>query len=503
MERPFFSPRIRQLYSAWTAVVLLAGLPGVTVAAEPPPAAPQATPLADATAQLVAQALAANPGLGAQQAGVSRRVAELDRARARYLPSLDFSARYSRADGGRTIDFPLGDLLNPVYEALDAQLIAQGQPPRFPRVSNQSIALIREREQETTLTLSQPLYDARLGAARDAATAQLDAADQAAAAYRTRLARDIKQGYYGWLRANAAVTVLTDTRELAAENLRVNESLFRNGKITEDRVFRARADLLEVEQQLLAAGNARAQAAAYVNALRHQPGDTPLPVAVVTPEDVAVSPAQLPPGGTGEEALSAQLAPLQDAALKNRAELKQLDAAIAGAQAGGRAARAAFKPQLALQVTGGTQGADYGFSAQERFVLASVVMKFNLFSGGADRAGLAAASAQLSEARLQREDVASQVRLEVQQSLQDYLVNRASLRTADERLAAAEGAFRIVARKRDLGAANQAEFIDARRTLTDARLNIDVTRLATLSALAQLDYALGTQAGEQAPGEKP
>lgn len=495
MERPFFSPLVRQLSSTWMAVVLMAGLPLVAAAAEPP----AATPLADATAQLVEQALAGNPGLGAQQAGVSRRVAELDRARARYLPSLDFSARYSRADGGRTIDFPLGDLLNPVYEALDAQLVAQGQPPRFPRVSNQSIALIREREQETTLTLSQPLYDARLGAARDAATAELDAASEAATAYRTRLARDIKQGYYGWLRANAAVTVLTDTRELAAENLRVNDSLFRNGKITEDRVFRARADLLEVEQQLLAAGNARAQAAAYVNSLRHQPGDTPLPVAVVTPEDVAVS--HLP--AAGDEASPAVLAPLQDAALKNRAEIKQLDAAIAGAQAGGRAARAAFKPQLALQVTGGTQGEDYGFSAQERFVLASVVMKFNLFSGGADRAGLAAASAQLSEARLQREDVASQVRLEVQQSLQDYVVNRASLRTADERLAAAEGAFRIVARKRDLGAANQAEFIDARRTLTDARLNIDVTRLATLSALAQLDYALGTQAGGNAPGEKP
>jgi outer membrane protein TolC len=80
------------------------------------------TPLAKATAQLVADALQANQGLLAERAVVARRLAELDRARARYLPSLDFQSRYTRADGGRTIEFPLGDLLNPVYAALDAQL---------------------------------------------------------------------------------------------------------------------------------------------------------------------------------------------------------------------------------------------------------------------------------------------------------------------------------------------------------------------------------------------
>jgi outer membrane protein TolC len=84
------------------------------------------TPLAKATAQLVADALQANQGLLAERAVVARRFAELDRARARYLPSLDFQSRYTRADGGRTIEFPLGDLLNPVYAALDAQLVAQG-----------------------------------------------------------------------------------------------------------------------------------------------------------------------------------------------------------------------------------------------------------------------------------------------------------------------------------------------------------------------------------------
>ena len=59
----------------------------------------------DALAPLVAEALASNVEMAAGEATVAQRLAELDVARAQYLPVLDLSARYSRADGGRTIDF--------------------------------------------------------------------------------------------------------------------------------------------------------------------------------------------------------------------------------------------------------------------------------------------------------------------------------------------------------------------------------------------------------------
>jgi outer membrane protein TolC len=111
---------------------------------------------------LVADALAANLELDGANAGIAERLAALDQARARYLPALDFSARYSRADGGRTIDFPVGDLLNPVYASLN-QLTGSA---RFPTVANQEIDFQRTREQETKVSLTQPLYDPRISAAR-------------------------------------------------------------------------------------------------------------------------------------------------------------------------------------------------------------------------------------------------------------------------------------------------------------------------------------------------
>ena len=64
---------------------------------------------------------------------------------------------------------------------------------------------------------------------------------------------------------------------------------------------------------------------------------------------------------------------------------------------------------------------------------------------------------------------------------------------------AASGAFAITSRKRDLGQINQAEFIDARRALTDAQLNVTLVRAEYLARLAELEYAVG---GPRRPGQE-
>ncbi len=470
-------------------------------------ALPVSTPLARAeppvdgsidavVADLVREALAANAELDVAGATVAERLAALGAARARYLPALDFSARYSRADGGRVIDFPVGDLLNPVYATLN-QLTGQS---RFPPVANQQINFLRSREQDTKLSLTQPLYDARIAAARDAAGAGYDASTANRAALAGRIERDVRQAYYRWLEARARVGILDATLELATENDRVNDSLFRNGKITRDLVYRAEADVLEVQQARLAAGNGERLAQSYVNLLRNAPFSAGLPLAAVVDPDIERLNAGLT-RRAGTPALTQGA--LEAVALDRRAELRQLDATAAAAAAGERLARAAFRPQLAFALDAGTQGEGYGFGADDRYVLASLVLKFNLFAGGADEAALAGAHAAHREARANRTLAEQRIRLEVQQALENLEFAEASLGTAAKRVEAATGAFRIAARKRDLGQINQSEFLDARRALTDAELNLNVTRFETLGSLAELEYALGTGASRAAKDLTP
>jgi outer membrane protein TolC len=451
---------------------------------------------------LVADALQANLELDSAAADVTQRLAALDQAHARYLPALDLSARYTRASGGRAIEFPVGDLLNPVYASLNRLTGSSA----FAATRNQSIDFQRTREQQTDLALTQPLYDARLAAARGAASAGYAGSQATRAALANRIRRDMREAYYHWLQAREQIGIYSATLELAGENLRVNRSLLANGKITPDLVYRAEADQLEVEQSLLDARNAVLLAQSYVNLLRNAPFQRELPGADVADTDIARMRAALAP--RHEPASSAAqpsraLDELQRAALAQRPELRELDDAAAAAEAGESLARAAFKPQLGFALNSGIQGTDYGFAGDQRYVLASVVLKFNLFAGGADQAGLSAAHAALRAARSQREAEELQIRVQVQQALQDLEVAEASLGTAAKRVEAAAGGFRIAARKRDLGQINQAEFIDARRTLTDAELNQNITRFGALGHLAELEYALGAVIRNLPPESEP
>jgi len=170
--------------------LFVGGIVPLAQAASPAPVTHSAQPLVtmeDGLRQVIDEALTANLELRASGATVQQRLAALDQARARYLPVIDFAARYSVADGGRTIEFPVGDLLNPVYETLDQMLLAQGQAAQFPRVRNESIAFLREQEQETKLVLEQPLYEPRIRPAVDATRA--DAARAVGDRLRPRLGR--------------------------------------------------------------------------------------------------------------------------------------------------------------------------------------------------------------------------------------------------------------------------------------------------------------------------
>jgi outer membrane protein len=435
---------------------------------------------------LVAEALESNLGLDAVLATVDQRQAALDAARARFLPALDIQLRYSRADGGREIELPVGDLLNPVYASLNSLLAASGQPAPFTPIGNQSFRFLRDHEQDSVLRLSQPLYDARISAARRQAQYGYDAARYGLEAYRLQLERDVRQAYYRWLASREAVEILAATLNLAEENERVNESLHRNGKVTRDLVLRAEADRLEIDQQLIRARATESLARRYVNLLCNAPLAREL-------EPAAVSDADLPElaGRIPRQAGTAAALVLEDTALGRRAELRQLDAGVAAAGESERIARAAFKPQVALAVDAGTQGADWDYRDQDPYVMASVIVRFNLFSGGADRASLRAARARSAELSAGRALAEQQIRIQVHEALSDLEVAEASLATASRRSDAAAAAFTIVSRKRDLGQVSPAEYLDAQRALTAARLNGNVTRYDALAALAQVEYAIG------------
>jgi outer membrane protein TolC len=261
---------------------------------------------------------------------------------------------------------------------------------------------------------------------------------------------------------------------LLSENLRVNESLHRNGKVTQDQVLRARAELLAVTQQSREAQNGASQAQSYLNFLLNRPLDTALENADVTADVTATTRA---------------LADLREAALLNRPELEQLRHLSRASDAQVRLARADRWPTLSLGADGGIQGEDYQFGRGSNYSTISLLLNWTFFDGGARRAAVRQANASARRTQTELESLTQQVQLEVQQSLDRLNTSADSLATAEARAEAARAAFRIASRKRDEGVISQVEFIDARSSLTSAELNLNVTRFEVLARQAELDYA--------------
>src|SRR6267154_995740 len=83
------------------------------------------SPILDAYIQ---QGLKDNLQLKQEQLNYERSMENLAQAKALFLPYIGANATYQIADGGRKINLPVGDLLNPLY-------IANG----YPTIKNQSI----------------------------------------------------------------------------------------------------------------------------------------------------------------------------------------------------------------------------------------------------------------------------------------------------------------------------------------------------------------------------
>ncbi len=478
LPRRIATPFVGALLGAWVAAA--ASMP--TAAAQAGPvalpmgAAPETDlrPVGAVIDDYVRESLKSNLALRAESLNVEATLAALDAARAQYFPTVALDARYTRAWGGRTLDLPLGTLMNPVYGTLNELLAAQGRPAQFGTISDQTIYFQREREQDTRLAARQPLYAPAIPASVRAQRAQMESAQFARVALARRLKRDVSVAYLDWLKATRTVGIVEASVALLTENVRVSDSLYRNGRVTQDQVLRARAEELAVEQQLTDARNTVTQGRSYVNFLLNRPLDTALESAR-TDTDMARA---------GHD-----LGLLRAQALNGRPELGQLDRQVSAAQARIKVANAARIPTLSLGMDGGIDDERYDFGSGSNFAVISLLLHWQFFDGGATAAAVRGARADMQRAAVQREQLEQQIGLEVEQALDALETSADSLATAEARSAAAHAGFRIASRKRDEGVINQVEFIDARSTLTGAELNLNVTRFDVLARQAELDYA--------------
>jgi outer membrane protein len=475
--------------SACAFVALLLGIAGIPaqgsgvpedVPASSQSLAPPATRnLQQVVADYIQLGLEGNLALQSQEISYQKSLAALAEARGAYLPALSLEGRYTRADGGRKFDIPIGSIVNPLYSTLNQLTQNLPNPTQFAPLADQQFDIQRQREQQTALKLTQPLYAPKISANVRAQRAGADSAGYSRDAFKAALIRDIGVAYLDWCKAQQSLVIIEANLQTLAENVRISGRLFDAGKVTEDQVLRARAEMLAVEQQRLGARNGIQRAQRYFNFLLNRGHDEPIEAAALPRVDTL---APIP------------LETLLEQSMTRRAELKQLASQQSAADAGIDAARADYKPTLALALEGGTQGETYRFGRDDRYALGSLVFSWSLFSGNQTRARVNQAKWAAKASAVQIEQTRRQIGLQVEQAREDLLEALSALRTAQAREEVARAAFKIASRKRDAGVIPQVEFLDSRSSLADAQSNLNLVRFDVFARAVELDFAAGTPA---------
>jgi len=109
-------------------------------------------------------------------------------------------------------------------------------------------------------------------------------------------------------------------------------------------------------------------------------------------------------------------------------------------------------------------------SSDQKVWYANVVLSYEIFDGGARKARLAKARAELDEFRAIDRKTTLAVELDVKEAYLRNAESRAQVTAADSRLRAAEAMAEVRRAQHDAGAATVASALEAEQTLTDARM---------------------------------
>ncbi|MFW5877688.1 MAG: TolC family protein [bacterium] len=395
---------------------------------------------------------------------------QLKQAKGLFYPDISFNARYSVADGGRIIEFPVGDLLNPVYSTLNMLTASES----FPMIENEEFPFLRPTEHETKLRLVQPLFNTDIFYNKKISENTLDIKYSDMQSYKRLLVFEIKQAYFNYMKAMELLHLLNHTIPVLEENLRVNESLFQNDKVTRDVILRSESEISRLKENIASAEGSTQVASAYFNFLLNRPLDDTI-IAVVSELPLA----------------HADIGNYMETAVENREEIDKLEhySELANNNLGRE--RSTRFPEVFAMVDYGFQGEEYEFRSDDDFIIASFILKWDLFKGFQEKSQIAEAKIMEEKVHFQIEEAREMIRLEVMNTWHDYLASRKKLEASEDNSATASEIFRMINKKYKQNQASLLEFMDARNNMTMAKQNVIINSYDAMIKYAAFEKAAG------------
>lgn len=441
------------------------------------PVSAQPTPVGSSPLEnYVQEGLQNNLALKQESLEINRVAESLVQAKALFYPRITFNPTYSLAAGGRRLEFPVGDLLNPAYKTLN-QLTGSD---RFPtNVANVNQLLAPNNFHDTKIAVQYAILNTDIQYNYLIQKELISAQQARKQIVENELRYTITTAYYQYVQTLDAVTIFENARSVLQALARLNEKLVANNVATKEVVTQARYEISKIDQQLSVAGKNRESARAYFNFLLNR--DL---LSNVLADSLLTKSLPLALDSLGN---------LEETALRNRQELSQLGSSIKASQTAVRLNEANAKiPNLYVGGNAGFQGFGYTFTNQA-YGLVQAGLTWDIFKGHEKRSKIQQAKIQTTILQTRLTEVQKQIQLQVVQAYYDFDAATESLTATQSGVINAEQSFRIIDSKYRNGQALLIEFLRAQNDRLTARIQESIARTDVLTKKAALDRVTAVQ----------
>jgi outer membrane protein len=387
--------------------------------------------------QSIKEAFSNNWSLKAKSEEITKSEQVKNQARADFLPKLSTSYGYNHLSKPPTMSVP----------AL-APLIT-GRVPVGTKDNYQWKA-----------TVTQPLFTGfALISAYDLARLGIDQSRLQLELERLDLALQVKQTYFGILKADKGVDVAEKAVASLGSHVKVAQGFYDVGMIPVNELLKAEVELANARHGLIRAQNNARLARASFNTILSKPIDSSTQV-----KDILV---YKPVGYEFQESLRK--------ALKNRPEIKVIDLAILQADQQIRLAKSKNYPEVAFTYNYIKEGDTLDVSGNEYVYAnqweATVGLKWTLFEWGKTHYAVKEKKSLKKQLSAQKNSLEDSIRLDVKNALLDLELARKDIPPTKKAVEQAEENLRVSEERYKVQATTSTEVLDAQTLLTQARTN--------------------------------
>lgn len=420
----------------------------------------------------IQQGVESNLALKQQKLELEKALKAIDIAKSNFSPKISFNPNYTLALGGRRLQFPVGDLLNPVYSTLNKLT----QSNNFPQIENVNEQLAPNNFHETKVSFQYPIYntDIKYNLLIQKELLQTEEAKKKVLEY--ELKHNITIAYYQYLQVLEGIKIIENSKDFLNRFLQLNQRLVTNNVATKDVVLSAEYEISKLDQQLATMEKNRNIAKSYFNFLLNRDLNEKVEVDAEFAKTLPII---------------ENLEDLQQKSLISRPEFNQLRAGVQVSQTAIKLQEMNSKyPQLFVGGSLGFQGFGYTFKNQG-FGIAQIGLNWDLYHGKEKQHKIQQAKIQKNILETKIDEVKNQVKMQVTQAYYELAASKEILEDAKVNVSKTEGILKIVESKYKNGSSIYIEVLKAQNDDLVAKMTESVNRFDVWVKKAMLDKVSG------------